>query len=49
MISRRAFLGGTALSLLTPLSVQARQRETLYNGITRAEQDRVIAALHELT
>src|SRR4026209_2882179 len=34
MISRRAFLGGTALSLITPLALQARQRETLYNGIT---------------
>ena len=32
MISRRAFLGGTALSVLAPLVVQAR--ETLYNGIT---------------
>ena len=34
MISRRAFLGGTALSLISPLALQARQRETLYNGIT---------------
>jgi hypothetical protein len=34
MISRRQFIGGTALSLLTPLALQARQGETLYNGIT---------------
>jgi hypothetical protein len=34
MISRRDFIGATALSLLTPLALQARQRETLYNGIT---------------
>jgi hypothetical protein len=34
MISRRDFIGGTALSLLTPLALQARQRDTLYNGIT---------------
>jgi len=35
IISRRAFLGGTALSLISPLKVDARQNhETLYNGIT---------------
>ena len=35
MISRRAFLSGTAASLLSPLAIDARQPgEILYNGIT---------------
>ncbi len=35
MISRRAFLGGAAASLVVPFPALARQRgETLYNGIT---------------
>ena len=34
MISRRNFIGGSALALLSPLALQARQSETLYNGIT---------------
>ena len=34
MISRRGFISGTTLSLLAPLALQARQSDTLYNGIT---------------
>ena len=34
MISRRAFLQGSAASLLLPFGADARQPQTLYNGIT---------------
>ena len=34
MISRRAFLAGAAASFALPMPALARQRETLYNGIT---------------
>jgi hypothetical protein len=34
MISRRAFLGGAALTLIASRTLRARQPETLYNGIT---------------
>ena len=34
MISRRDFIGGSALALMSPFALQARQSETLYNGIT---------------
>ncbi len=34
MISRRAFLHGTAAALVLPLGLEARQRQTLYNGVS---------------